>query len=72
MIFGKTKKILEDKQKEFTLNLQNNYKDAAYKSWKEYEACIMDFKREGKISDKEYQKLLDEVNKYKKVFANYR
>lgn len=72
MIFGKTKKLLEEKQKAFLLNLQNNYKDAAYQCWKEYEACIMELKRDNKISDKEYEKLIADVNKYKNVFAKYR
>ncbi len=71
MIFGKTKKVLEEKQKAFMLNLENNYKDAAFTCWKEYEACIMDLKREGKINDKEYEKLITEVNKYKSVFASF-
>ncbi len=72
MIFGKTKKLLEEKENTFKLNLANNYKEAAYKSWKEYEACIMDLRREEKISEKEYMKLIEGVNKYKKTFANYR
>lgn len=72
MIFGKTKKLLEEKENAFKLNLSNNYKEAAYKCWKEYEACIMDLRREEKISEKDYNKLIEGVNKYKRTFENIR
>lgn len=72
MILGKTKKLLEDKKKSFLLPLQNNYKEEAYRCWKEYEAFIMELKREGKINDKDYQKLIEDVNQYKSTFAKIR
>lgn len=68
MILGKTKKMLEQKRNEFVLDLSNNYKERAYGAWKGYEALIMDLKKEGKLNDKDYQKLIDDVNSFKRVF----
>ena len=47
MLFGKTKKVLEDKEDEIKLNLSNNYKDSAYKGYLEYIQLVNDFKDKG-------------------------
>ena len=41
---------------------------AGYLGSEEYEALIMDLKKEGKLNDKDYQKLIDDVNSFKRVF----
>ena len=57
MLFGKTKKVLEDKEAEIKLNLSNNYKDSAYNGYLEYTQLVNDFKDKGKIGDKDFEKL---------------
>ncbi len=71
MLFGKTKKVVEDKEAEIKLNLSNNYKDAAYKSFQELVSIINDLRNDGKISDKDFEKLSSRVEEYKKKFKNY-
>ncbi|MCI8670013.1 MAG: hypothetical protein HFI34_10935 [Lachnospiraceae bacterium] len=71
MLFGKTKKIVEDKEAELKLNLSNNYKDAAYKSFQEFISIIKDLRNDGKISDKDFEKLSSRVEEYKRKFRNY-
>ena len=71
MLLGKTKKRIEEKETEIKLNLSNNYKDTAYKSYLEYVDVINEFKENGKIGDKDYEKLSLKIEEYKKVFKNY-
>lgn len=71
MLFGKAKKMIEDKEAEIKLNLSNNYKDTAYKGYLEYVQIINDLKENGKISDKDFEKLSYKVEDYKKIFKNY-
>lgn len=71
MLFGKTKKMLEDKEAEIKLNLSNNYKDTAYKGYLEFVQLINDLKENGKISDRDFEKLSYKVEDYKKIFKNY-
>ncbi len=71
MLFGKTKKIVEDKEAEIKLNLSNNYKDAAYKSFLEFVSVIKDLRNDGKISAKDFDKLSSRVEEYRKKFRNY-
>ncbi len=71
MLLGKTKKRIEEKEAEIKLNLSNNYKDTAYKSYLEYIDVINEFKENGKIGDKDYEKLSLKIEEYKKVFKNY-
>lgn len=71
MLFGKAKKMIEDKEAEIKLNLSNNYKDTAYKGYLEYVQIINDLKENGKISDRDFEKLSYKVEDYKKIFKNY-
>lgn len=71
VLFGKTKKMLEDKEAEIKLNLSNNYKDTAYKGYLEFVQLINDLKENGKISDRDFEKLSYKVEDYKKIFKNY-
>lgn len=71
MLFGKTKKMLEDKEAEIKLNLSNNYKDTAYKGYLEFVQLINDLKENGKIGDRDFEKLSYKVEDYKKIFKNY-
>lgn len=68
MLFGKTKKLIEDKESEIKLNLSNNYKDAAYKEYLELVNIIEEFKADGKIGIKDYDKLSVKMADYKKMF----
>lgn len=71
VLFGKTKKMLEDKEAEIKLNLSNNYKDTAYKGYLEFVQLINDLKENGKIGDRDFEKLSYKVEDYKKIFKNY-
>lgn len=71
MLFGKTKKMVEDKEAEIKLNLSNNYKDAAYKSFQEYALLINGLRNDGKISDKDFEKLIPHIEEYKIKFKNF-
>lgn len=71
MLFGKVKKLIEDKEKEIELNLSNNYKDSAYKAYTEYMQLINQLKDEGKIGGKDFDKLNIKIDDYKRKFKNY-
>lgn len=71
MLFGKSKKLLEDKENEIKLNLSNNYKDSAYKGYLEYVQLINELRDNGKISDRDFEKLSYKIDDYKKIFKNY-
>lgn len=68
MLFGKTKKLIEDKESNIKLNLSNNYKDAAYKEYLALVELIEEFKATGKIGDKDYEKLSAKMSEYKRTF----
>ncbi len=71
MLFGKAKKLIEDKESEIKLNLSNNYKDSAYKGYLEYVQLVSDLKDSGKIGDKDFEKLNYKIEDYKRLFSNY-
>ena len=71
MLFGKVKKVIEDKEAEIKLNLSNNYKDAAFRSYQEFEQLIVKLRDDGKIGDKDFNKLLSVIDDYKKSFKKY-
>lgn len=71
MLLGKTKKRIEEKEAEIKLNLSNNYKDTAYKTYLEYVDVINELKENGKINDKDYEKLSYKIEDYKRTFKNY-
>lgn len=71
MLLGKTKKVIEGKETEMKLFLSNNYKDSAYKAYQEFEAIVEEFKSNGKISDKDYSKLMSKINDYKITFKDF-
>ncbi|MBQ3584379.1 MAG: hypothetical protein IJA27_06665 [Lachnospiraceae bacterium] len=63
--------MLEDKEAEMKLFLSNNYKDSAYKAYLEYAQLINDLKENGKIGEKDYEKLSLKVEDFKRLFKNY-
>lgn len=71
MLMGKTKKIIEQKDKELYQYLSNNYKDEAYNSFKEYEKLIYALHEEGKIGDKDFGKFCTKIEEYTKMFKKY-
>lgn len=71
MLFGKIKKMIEDKEAEIKLNLSNNYKEAAYKSFQEYALLIHGLRNDGKISEKDFEKLASNIEEYRIKFKNY-
>lgn len=71
MLLGKTKKMLEEKENEIKLNLSHNYKEAAYKSFQEYVLTVNGLRDEGKIGDKDYQKISAKIEDYKFKFKEF-
>lgn len=71
MIIGKTKKIIEQKEKELYQYLSNNYKDEALKTFKEYEQLLEELHSDGKINDKDYGKFQPKLEEYRKMFKRY-
>ena len=71
MLLGKTKKVIEGKETEMKLFLSNNYKDSVYKAYQEFVSIVEKFKSNGKISDKDYSKLMSKINDYKITFKDF-
>lgn len=71
MLFGKVKKLIDDKEKEIILNLSNNYKDSAYKAYEEYVQLINQLKDEGKVGEKDFDRFNVKIKDYKIKFKNY-
>ena len=71
MIIGKTKKIIEQKEKELYQYLSNNYKDEALKTFKEYEQLLDNLHNDGKLSDKDYAKFQPKLEDYRRMFQRY-
>lgn len=71
MIFGKTKKLLEQKEKELNSYLSNNYKDEALRTFYEYEQLVVNLHNDGSISDKDYDKLVPKLENIRRKFKNY-
>ena len=71
MLFGKTKKLIEDKESEIKLFLSNNYKDSAYKGYLEYVQLVNELRDGGKLGDKDFEKISYKLEDYKKLFANF-
>ena len=57
MMLGKTKKVIEAQENEIKLNLSNNYKDTAYEEYLRYVDLINSYRSQGKISERDYEKL---------------
>lgn len=70
MLFGKTKKMIEDKESEMRLNLSNNYKDAAYKSFLEWKDVVESLKNTGKLGDRDYEKIQSRIEEFEIKFKN--
>lgn len=68
MLLGKTKRTIEEKEAAIQLNLSNNYKDSAKKAFEEYVAIIEQFKENGKLSSKDYEKLNLKIKDYSEKY----
>lgn len=71
MLIGKTKKIIEQKEKEIHQYLSNNYKDEALKTFQEFEQLLSNLHSEGKLGDKDYAKFTPKLEDYRKMFKKY-
>lgn len=72
MLLGKTKKMIEEREKELQMYLSNNYKDEAYKSFMQYKDVINSLYEEGKIGQKDYEKLDKKIQELTKMFTKYK
>lgn len=71
MVIGKTKKMIEQKEKELYQYMSNNYKDEALGCFKEYEELLRNLVSEGKLSQKDYEKFTPKIEGYRRTFKNY-
>ncbi|MCI6499099.1 hypothetical protein ACTNBM_01305 [Lachnospiraceae bacterium HCP1S3_C3] len=71
MVIGKTKKMIEQKEKELYQYMSNNYKDEALRCFKEYEELLRNLVSEGKLSQKDYEKFTPKIEGYRRTFKNY-
>lgn len=53
------------------LNLENNYKDQAHQDFLTYVALTKRFYDEGKIKEKDYEKLKDKFSDLAEMFEEY-
>ena len=65
------KQQLNAKLTEMNMNLANNYKDLAHDALKELDQMVEDFKASGDLKEKDYQKMRQMVDDYKRKLADY-
>lgn len=53
------------------MNLANNYKDLAHKALKELDELVTKLNEEGQLKEKDYTKLRDKVDDYKRRMVGY-
>lgn len=71
MINRKVKQQLKAAVNELDMNLANNYKDLAHAALKNLDALVENLHNDGQLKDKDYNKMADVVNQYKKNMAGY-
>ncbi len=71
MLKRKIKLQVEAKKNELDMNLSNNYKDLAHDALKELDVMVEALKNNGEIKEKDYAKLRDMTDGYKRRMANY-
>lgn len=71
MINRKVKQQLKAAVNELDMNLANNYKDLAHAALKDLDALVEKLHNDGQLKDKDYNKMADVVNQYKKNMVGY-
>jgi len=71
MLKRKVKLQIEAKKNELDMNLANNYKDLAHDALKELDAMVEELKNNGALKEKDYAKLREMTDDYKRRMANY-
>lgn len=72
MIKRSTKKVLEGKLSELTMNLENNYKDLARAALKDLQSTIEDMKTSGELKEKDYAKYKKIADEYEQKMIGYK
>lgn len=72
MMSRKVKQQVNSAVNELDMNLANNYKDLAHKALKELDELVTKLNEEGQLKEKDYTKLRDKVDDYKRRMAGYR
>lgn len=70
MIKKNIKEEISRAQYEMDLNLENNYRELAYKNFLEYVSIIKKYKDEGAFKAKDLEKLENKVSQYKERFES--
>lgn len=71
MLKPKVKATLKEKLRELEMNLANNYKDAAHAALDSYIKTLGQFRNDGQINDKDYDKYHKIYLKYKENMSDY-
>ncbi len=71
MMNRKVKQQITAKLNELNMNLANNYKDLAHDALKELEQTVENLKRSGELKEKDYIKIRQTVDDYKRKLADY-
>ena len=71
MIKRSTKKVLDGKLSELTMNLENNYKDLARDALKDLQATLESMKEQGELKDKDYLKYKEKADDYARRMVGY-
>ena len=71
MMSRKVKQQVNSAVNELDMNLANNYKDLALKALKELDELVTKLNEEGQLKEKDYTKLRDKVDDYKRRMAGY-
>lgn len=74
MLFGKRKKAmqrLDELWRTMEMSCENNYKDMAQDGLKEFEDCLEQYQKEGRISPRQYSELIRRLEQKKAELQGY-
>lgn len=71
MIKRSTKKVLDGKLSELTMNLENNYKDLARDALKDLQGTLEQMKVSGELKEKDYMKYKQKTDDYAQRMVGY-
>ncbi len=71
MIKRSTKKVLDGKLSELTMNLENNYKDLAHDALKDLQGTLEQMKGSGELKEKDYLRYKQKADDYAQRMVGY-
>lgn len=71
MLKRSTKKVIDGKFSELTMNLENNYKDLARDALKDLQETLEAMRDQGELKDKEYLRYKEKADDYARRMVGY-